>query len=210
MSDTTRTDATVVAMDFVRGAPVQYVPADFARQLERELKLAEQRCIHLDKDLQTIARHRDEYRDRAYAAEARLELMNAAPRAGEPIRKGNTEPSPAVAARHYGVSPTEYVLNADLAGFQPGDVGSPQGPEERRPISSSISGAGPAEPTPLTCVDEACGLPHALVLNEEQSADFMYHMTHPRQPTPQMMEWAKRMTELYYRPGNLEYDSWGK
>lgn len=35
--DTPRTDAAVVAMDHVRGAPVQYVAADFARQLEHEL-----------------------------------------------------------------------------------------------------------------------------------------------------------------------------
>lgn len=38
MSDTPRTDEAVIATGVVRGAPVDYVTADFARQLERELK----------------------------------------------------------------------------------------------------------------------------------------------------------------------------
>lgn len=36
MSKTPRTDAAVIAIDVVRGAPVTYVTADFARQLESE------------------------------------------------------------------------------------------------------------------------------------------------------------------------------
>lgn len=52
------------------------------------------------------------------------------------------------------------------------------------------------------------GGPSVLVLNEEQFADFMYHMTHPKPPTPAMIEAAKRMQEWVKRPGDLEYDSW--
>lgn len=47
-------------------------------------------------------------------------------------------------------------------------------------------------------------------LNEAQWNDFMYHMTHPKPPTPKMIEAAKRMREWVRRPGDLEYESWGK
>ena len=47
-------------------------------------------------------------------------------------------------------------------------------------------------------------------LNEEQWEDFMYHMTHPKPPTPTMIEAAKKMARLARRPGDLEYDSWGQ
>ena len=40
MSDTPRTEYAMIAVGHVRGAPVQYVTAEFARQLERELSAA--------------------------------------------------------------------------------------------------------------------------------------------------------------------------
>jgi hypothetical protein len=82
-------------------------------------------------------------------------------------------------------------------------------------------------PTEFSCVDDGCQrakneramrmvdamkiAPHesgAIVLNEEQWEDFMYHMTHPKPPTPAMIEAAKKMLEWSKRPGDLEYESW--
>ncbi len=47
-------------------------------------------------------------------------------------------------------------------------------------------------------------------LNEEQWEDFIYHMTHPKEPTPAMKEAARKMAEWARRPGDREYDSWGR
>lgn len=52
--------------------------------------------------------------------------------------------------------------------------------------------------------------PQVIELNEEQWADFMYNMTHPKPPTEKMIAAAKMMRELARRPGDLEYESWGK
>lgn len=85
-----------------------------------------------------------------------------------------------------------------------GDVGSPRGPEERRPISSSISGAGPTEP-------DFCDRHElAYVFNEEQSKHFMETMMNPKPPPPAMIEAARKMAAWKRLPGDLEYDSWGK
>jgi len=48
-----------------------------------------------------------------------------------------------------------------------------------------------------------------LTLNEEQWEHFMYHMTHPKPPTPAMIEAARKMAEWARKPGEIEYDSWG-
>jgi hypothetical protein len=49
-----------------------------ADEIVQELNKLERKAMALDADLQTIARHRDEYRERAYTAEGRF----AAPQAG--------------------------------------------------------------------------------------------------------------------------------
>lgn len=69
-------------------------------------------------------------------------------------------------------------------------------------------------PSEFNCVEEGCQRPSigplVYTLNERQWEHFMHTMQNPKPPTPSMTEAARKMAEWARRPGDLEYDSWGK
>lgn len=75
MSNTPRTDEAVVALGEVRGAPVQYVTAEFARKLERDLEICRDahmaNCLAADTLRDEIAELRERFNGNAPAPEGR-------------------------------------------------------------------------------------------------------------------------------------------